>query len=84
MAFALIAMGIIVVIYYPLITKMEEWLNIVSTKIIKSGKSIGGKYFGLLAMYILCLVVLLYFYAKMWYHVDLIKIVFQGKLATQF
>ena len=83
-AFTLIAMGIIVVIYYPLIAKMEEWLNGVSARIIKSGRSIGGKYLGLIVMYVICLVILLYFYAKMWYHVDLIKIIFQGKLGSQF
>jgi hypothetical protein len=63
---------------------MEIWLNIVSSKIIKSGKSFGGKYLGLLAMYLLCLLVLLYFYAKMWYNIDLIKLLFQGKLGSQF
>ena len=83
-AFTLIAMGIIMVIYYPLITKMEEWLNSGSAKVIKSGRSFGGKYLGLLAMYLICLTVLLYFYAKMWYHVDLLEIIFQGKLGSQF
>ena len=83
-AFTMIAMGIITLIYYPLISRMEIWLNIVSSKIIKSGKSFGGKYLGLLAMYLLCLLVLLYFYAKMWYNIDLIKLLFQGKLGSQF
>ncbi|HEY4789152.1 MAG TPA: hypothetical protein VIH57_24050 [Bacteroidales bacterium] len=82
--FTLIAMGIITLIFYPLITRMEDWLNSVSARIIKSGKSFGGKYLGLLVMYMLCLVVLLYFYAKMWYNIDLIRIVLQGKIGTQF
>lgn len=83
-AFTLIAMGIIMLIYYPLITRMEVWLNRGSAKVIKSARSFGGRYLGLLLMYLLCLAVLLYFYAKMWYKVDLISIILQGKLGLQF
>jgi hypothetical protein len=31
-------------------------------------------------MYLICLVVLIYFYAKMWYNIDLLKLLFQGHL----
>lgn len=83
-AFTLIAMGIIMLIYYPLITRMEVWLNKGSSRIIKSGRSLGGRYLGLLIMYLLCMAVLLYFYAKMWYKVDIIQVILQGKLGLQF
>jgi hypothetical protein len=81
--FTLIAMGVIVIIFYPLITKLEDWLNNLSAKIIKSGRSIGGRYLGLLVMFLICMAVLLYFYAKMWYHIDIIKAIFQGKIESE-
>lgn len=78
--FSLVAMGIICVIFYPLFTKLEEWINDISAKIIRGGKSLGGKYLGLITVYILCLAVLTYFYAKLWYKIDLLKILFSGRI----
>jgi phosphotransferase system glucose/maltose/N-acetylglucosamine-specific IIC component len=81
--FTLIAMGVITVIFYPLFMWLEDWLNDLSAKIVRSGKSFGGKYLGLLVIYVVCLSVLLYFYAKMWYHIDLIRILFKGHIGSQ-
>jgi hypothetical protein len=81
--FSLIAMGVITIIFYPLFTWMEVWLNELSAKIVRSGKSFGGKYIGLLVIFVVCLSVLLYFYAKMWYHIDLIRILFKGHIGSQ-
>ena len=81
--FTLIAMGVITVIFYPLFMWLEDWLNELSAKIVRSGKSFGGKYLGLLVIYVVCLSVLLYFYAKMWYHIDLIRILFKGHIGAQ-
>jgi hypothetical protein len=81
--FTLIAMGIIVVIFYPLFMWLEEWLNELSAKIVRSGKSFGGKYLGLLLMFIVCMLVLVYFYTKMWYHIDLLRILFKGNIGKQ-
>ncbi len=78
--FSLVAMGIICLIFYPLFTKLEEWINDISTKIIKGGKSLGGKYLGLILVYFVCLAILTYFYAKMWYKIDLLKILVSGQI----
>jgi len=40
LTFTLIAMGIIVVVFYPLFTKMEGWVKSLSVRVIKSGKSL--------------------------------------------
>lgn len=79
--FSLVAMGIICIIFYPLFTKLEEWINGISTKIIRGGKSLGGKYLGLIMVYFLCLAILTYFYAKLWYKLDLLKILFSGRIS---
>lgn len=78
--FTLIGMAIIVVIFYPLFIKLEGWVKRVSVKAIKSGKSVGGKYLGLLFTFLTGLLVLFYFYAKMWYHIDFVKILFHGNI----
>jgi hypothetical protein len=84
LTFTLIAMGVITIIFYPLFMKLEDWLNVISVKIVHSGKSFGGKYLGLLIMFVICLSILVYFYAKMWYNIDLLKLLFHGKIKAQF
>jgi dolichol kinase len=71
-----------VIIFYPLFTKLEEWVKGFSMKIIKKGKSMAGKYLGLVLVFASCLVVLSFFYAKMWYHINLWQILVQGKIGN--
>jgi hypothetical protein len=78
--FTLVAMAIIVVVFYPLFMKMEEWLKGISVKFVKSGNSVAGKYFGLTMTFLAGLIILLYFYTKMWYHVDLFKVLLSGNI----
>ena len=78
--FTLIAMGIIVVVFYPLFTKMEEWVKSLSVRLVKSGKSLAGKYLGLTMAFLAALAVLCYFYAKAWYHIDLARALVNGSI----
>ena len=71
--FTLISMGIITIVFYPLFAKMHEWINALSKKIIKSGKSVGGKFFGILFAFLVCFGILFYFYLKMWYGIEILK-----------
>ncbi len=82
--FTLLAMLIITVVFYPLFMWLEEWLNDLSKKLVKAGKSIAGKYVGLLFGFIIGIAILTYFYAKVWYKIDLINILFKGKFLQMF
>ncbi|HEX2975019.1 MAG TPA: hypothetical protein VHO68_03705 [Bacteroidales bacterium] len=82
--FTFIAMGIIVVIFYPLFTMLEEWVKKISVKFIKSGKGVAGKYLGILFTFVAAMLVLFYFYGKMWYHIDFLKVVLHGDIAKYF
>jgi hypothetical protein len=82
--FTLVAMAIIVVVFYPLFMKMEDWLKGISVKFVKSGNSVAGKYFGLTMTFMAGLIILLYFYTKMWYHVDLLRALFNGSIGHYF
>lgn len=80
LVFTLLGMGLIVLIFYPLFMKVNEWVNGLSVRIIRSGRSLAGKYLGLILAFISALGILTYFYARMWYNIDLIKLIFHGNL----
>jgi hypothetical protein len=80
LTFTLIAMGIITLIFYPLFTRLEIWIEGFSRKAVKAGNSYAGKYFGLILTFIVAILILTYFYARSWYHIDLLKALFQGRL----
>ncbi len=84
LSFTLIGMGIIVVIFYPLFMKLEDWVTKISVKAIKSGNSMAGRSLGLFLTFIVGMVILLYFYAKMWYHIDIFRILINGNIKAYF
>jgi hypothetical protein len=81
LTFTFLGMAVTVIIFYPLFAKLEEWVKALSMKVVKKGKSMTGKYFGLIFSFFACLLVLSYFYAKMWYHIDLFQILISGNLS---
>jgi hypothetical protein len=80
MTFTLLGMAVIVVIFYPLFARLEQWVKGLSMKVVKKGKSMAGKYLGLIFSFLVCIMVLSYFYAKMWYHIDILKILVRGEI----
>ena len=84
LTFTLIGMAVTVIILYPLFAKMEDWVKVLSMKVVKKGKSLAGKYLGLAMAFVVSLTVLAYFYAKMWYHIDLWQILVHGEAAKYF
>ncbi len=82
--FTLLAMAVILVIFYPLFLKLEDWVKNISVKVVRSGSSLAGKYLGLLASFFLCMLILFYFYARMWYHLDFFGVLFSGKMGGMF
>ena len=71
--FTFLGMAVTVLILYPLFIKLESWVKEISIKAIRSGKSLAGKYFGLLFTFLAALIVLSYFYAQMWYHINIFQ-----------
>lgn len=84
LTFTLIGMAIIVVVFYPLFLKLEGWVTRFSVKLVKSGNSVAGKYLGLFFVFIVCLFILLYFYARMWYGIDIIRALLSGNIGGLF
>jgi hypothetical protein len=78
LTFTLLGMVITVAIFYPLFIKLEVWVKNLSMRMIKAGKSFKGKYAGLLISFFASLFVLTYFYAKMWYNIDILRVMLNG------
>jgi uncharacterized membrane protein len=84
LTFTLIGMTIIIVVFYPLFMKLEDWVKDFYVKVIKSGNSLAGKYLGLALTFLGGLLVLFYFYARMWYHIDFLRFLLHGKTSGYF
>jgi hypothetical protein len=80
--FTFIGMAIIIVVFYPLFMKLEDWVKDFSVKVIRSGNSLAGKYLVLSLTFLGSLLILFYFYAKMWYHIDFLKVLFSGSIGS--
>jgi len=76
LTFTLMGMAITVIIFYPLFALLEDRVKDLSAKVIKKGKSLAGKYVGLVVTFALCIAILSWFYARMWYHINLLHVVF--------
>ena len=84
LTFTLIGMGITVLIFYPLFLKLEDWITNISIRFIRSGNSLAGKYLGLLLTFFAGMFILMYFYARMWYHIDLFRVLISGGIGRYF
>jgi len=82
--FTLISMAIITIVFYPLFIRLHKWLDRFSRRFVKAGHSVAGKYLGLLFMFAAGLLVLTYFYAKMWYNINLFRAIIDGNLSSIF
>ena len=80
LVFTFLGMAIIVVVFYPLFIKLESWVKDISVRVVKSGNSVAGKYLGLVLVFLLGLLVLSYFYARMWYHINLLHGLLHGNI----
>ena len=78
--FTLIGMGIIILVFYPLFMKLEDWIKDFSVKVIRSGNSVAGKYLGLALTFLGSLLILFYFYARIWYHIDFVQVLLHGNI----
>ena len=75
---------LVTIILYPLYAYLQKWLTALSKKIIRSGSSVAGKYVGLVLAFLICIAVLLCFYAQMWYHINVFHLLTSGKIGMYF
>ncbi|HLO61259.1 MAG TPA: hypothetical protein VK179_21085 [Bacteroidales bacterium] len=76
--FTLISMGIIALIFFPLFTWLQQWIDSFSRRFVKAGHNLAGRYLGLLFMFVIGLFVLMCFYAHVWYGINVLKMITNG------
>ncbi len=82
--FTLLKMGIIVIIFYPSFQILEHWIGKFSKNVIETGKSLAGKYTGLLLAFVICMIVLIYCYLQVLYDINVFDYLFMGKIKRLF
>ncbi len=82
--FTLLAMGVITLIFYPLFTMLQKWLDKFSRRFVKAGHSFAGRYLGFILMVVVALFILTCFYAHMWYHINVLKMLANGTFFSAF
>lgn len=70
--FTWIGMLVVVAIYYPLFTRIDKLSSQFSEKFIKVGKKITGKKTGVLVSFIIGIIILYYFYGKLWFDTNVL------------
>ncbi len=79
--FTAIGMSVIVLIFYPLYTNLDKWTTLFSNKFIKAGKKFAGRRIGAIIAFLAAIMLLFYFYGKEWFHVNVLKQLFQYVVA---
>jgi len=79
--FTLMAMGIIVIIFYPALEILDKWIAKFSKAVVDTGKSVAGRYTGLVLAF---LVVLTFCYLQVWYDINLFDYLFLGRIKELF
>lgn len=73
----LVGMLVIVLIFYPLFSKFDKFIGDFAKKFLKEGTMLFGSKVGIFAAFIIAFIVLWYFYAKIWFGINIFFIFFQ-------
>ena len=84
LTFTLIAMAIIVIIFYPLFEFLDKWINTLSKKVVRKGKSFAGQYLGLFFVFFISMSILTFFYVKQWYGINILNYIFRNEMIKLF
>ena len=80
LTFTLIAMGVIVIIFYPLFDFLEDWVTKFSNKVVKEGGKSIGPNFALIMVFLIAMMVLTFFYARLYYEINIFHFLFKGNI----
>lgn len=68
--FTWIGMVVIVLIYYPLFTRIDKWATTASDNYMKVGKKVVGREIGAIVAFLIALFGLFYLYGVQWFHTN--------------
>ena len=76
--FTWIGMLVIVAIYYPLFKYIDKWSMRLSDMLLRKGKVLIGRTFGVYIIFLVVLLVFYYLYGKLWFHINVITSFFHS------
>lgn len=76
--FTAFGMVVIVLIFYPLFEYLNKFTETVTTRFLKKGKNVFGRSLGIYISFLILLSILYYMYARVWFHLDVIKIIYNS------
>ena len=76
--FTWIGMGIVVVIYYPLFTRIDKWASKAGDKFMKAGKKLVGREIGAILAFLVALLILYFLYGNEWFDTNVFVSFFQS------
>jgi hypothetical protein len=82
--FTLLAMAVIVIIFYPALKILDYWIEKLSKNVVETGRSLYGKYMGLFLAFFIALLILSYLYLQVWYDINIFDYLFKGKIMQLF
>ena len=65
--FTWIGMAIVIIVYYPLFSRIDKWSTVLADKFIRFGKKYTGEKTGAFFAFVFLLLLLYYFYGKLWF-----------------
>lgn len=77
-----IGMAVVGMIFYPLFTHLDRWATGFSRRFIQAGKKVMGRRIGAFAAFGLAIFILYVLYAKVWYDVNVLRILTKRILLT--
>lgn len=75
--FTAIGMGVIVLVFYPAFNYINGIVEKVTARFLKKGKNLFGRTIGVYLAFAIMLFILYYIYARIWFHVDVIGVLFR-------
>lgn len=73
-----IGMGVVIVIYYPLFTRIDKWATKAGDRFLKAGKKIIGREIGVFFAFIAALLFLYYLYGLEWFNANVFSSFFKS------
>ena len=74
----LLGMTIVVVIYYPLFTKIDKWAAKTGDKFLRAGKKFVGREIGSILAFLVALLILFMLYGWEWFHINFFTYFFRS------
>jgi cytochrome b561 len=76
--FTWIGMAVLVLIYYPLFTRIDKWATKAGNKFIRAGKKLVGREIGTILAFFVALLILFFLYGLEWFDSNVFESFFRS------